>query len=103
MSEIDNSISGPTSCPFHFWRKHRHEKLSDPDPRIEMAADAPTSGDWSMASKTLPFPRGRAHIRGQLVHQRSERHYLARQKISLEQIARVSSLHCSAEKSRRNI
>src|SRR5947207_13990382 len=103
MREIDISISGPTSCPFHFWRKHRHQKLSSSDPRIEMADDAPTSGDRSLANKTFPPSRGRAHIRGELVHQWSERHYVARKKISLEQIAGIYSLHCSAKKNRRNI
>ena len=64
-----------------------------PNPRIEVAANATTSGDRSLANKTFPFSRGRVYIRGQLVHQWSERHYVARQKISLEQIARVSPLH----------
>ena len=74
-----------------------------PTARIQMAADAATSRDRSLENKRVPFSRGRVHIRGELVHQRSERHYVARQKISLEQIARISPLHRRAEKSRRNI
>src|SRR5262249_31243850 len=45
----------------------------------------------------------RVHHSGELVHQRFERHYLARKEISLEQITRISPIHRSAKKSRGNI
>ena len=55
--------------------------------------------------KTAPFAfsRGGVHNNRELVHERFERHHVARQKISLEQIARISPVRLGAERSWRNI
>ena len=102
-SKIDNRLSETASRAFHIWRKRRHEKFSGADARIQMVADAATGGDRFVENKALPFGRRRFYVSRELVHQRPERHYLARQKISLEQIARVSAVRRRAEKSRRNV
>ena len=70
---------------------------------IQMAAHAATSRDRSLENRAVPFSRGRIHNSRELVHERFERHHLARQKISLEQIARISPVHLRAERSWRNI
>ena len=70
---------------------------------IQMVAHAATSRHRSLENRAFPFPRGRVHNCRELVHERFERHHLARQKISLEQVARISPVHRRAEKSRRNI
>ena len=49
-----------------------------------------------------PAPRRRFHFGRQLVHERPERHRVARRKISLEQIARVPPFRRRAEKRRRD-
>ena len=70
---------------------------------IQMAAYTTTSGHRSLENGAFPFPRRRVHDCGELVHERFERHCLARKKISLEQVTRISPVHRRAEKSGRNI
>jgi hypothetical protein len=57
----------------------------------------------SLEDGPFAFSRGSVHNNRQLVHKRSERYYVARQKISVEQIARISAVHFGAKRSRRNI
>src|SRR5215472_889481 len=68
-----------------------------------MAADAATSCDRSLEDRTLPFSCRSVHYSGELVHKWPERHHLARQKIPLEQIARISQVRFRAERSPRKV
>ena len=54
-----------------------------------MAADAATGRDRSLEN-ARPLPRRGIHNDRELVHERIERHRVAGQKISMEQIARIS-------------
>src|SRR5581483_10404529 len=60
-------------------------------------------GDTSLENQPGSAPRRRLYHRSQLVNQRQERYRLARQKISVEQVARISSLHRCAKSCRRNV
>ena len=88
---------------FTFGENVGTKKFPGANTRIQMAADAATGRDRSLENKSLPSPRRGFHFGGELVDQRIERHYLARRKISLEQIARVHSLHLGTKKMRRNV
>ena len=68
-----------------------------------MAADAPARRHRSVEDQSPSRARGRFHFRRQLVHERIERHRMARRKISLEQIARVHSLRRRAETRRETL
>src|SRR5262249_16259513 len=91
------------SRTFYIRRKHRDEGFSGAAAGLQMAAHAATRRNRSLENGAPPFSSRRVHHSGELVHERFERHYLARQKISLEQITRVSTVHSRGEKSRRNI
>ena len=65
-----------------------------------MAADPPTGGYGSLENRSGSLARGCSYFGGELVDQRVERHYLARQDISLEQIARIFAFRISTEKIR---
>ena len=68
-----------------------------PTHRFEMAAHAPADRDRPLENQSPSPPRRRFHLGRELVHQRIERHRVARRKISLEQVTRVSSLRCRAQ------
>ena len=102
--EVDNRISATASRAFHLWRKHRDERFSRAAAWIQMAAHTTTSRDRSLENEAFAVSRRRVYTSiAELVHQRSERHHVARRKISLEQIARISPVRRRAEKSRRTI
>src|SRR5436190_778683 len=65
-----------------------------------MAADAPTGRYESLENGSESATCGGFYFCGELVYQRLERHYMARQEISLEQIARILAFHLGAEKIR---
>ena len=101
--ESDSRISAAPSRTFYLRRKHRDERFSGAAARLQMAAHAATSGDRSLEDGPFAFSRGGVHNNRELVHERFERHHVARQKISVEQIARISPVRLRAEKSRRRI
>ena len=101
--KVDSRISAAASRAFHIRRKHRDERFSRAAAWIQMAAHTTTSGDRSLENGAFPFPRRRVHNCGELVHERFERHCLARKKISLEQVTRISPVRRRAERSGRNI
>ncbi len=92
-------ISAAASRTFHIRRKHRDKRFSGSAAWVQMAAYAATGGDRSLENGAFPFPRRRIHNCRQLVHERLERHCMARQKISLEQVTRISSVRLRAERS----
>ena len=68
-----------------------------------MAADPATGRHRSLEDGPFAFSRGSVHNNRELVHKRFERYYVARQKIFVEQIARISPVRFRAERSWRNI
>ena len=56
---------------------------------------------WKTARS--PSRAASVHHNRQLVHERFERHYLARKKISMEQVTRISPIHRRTAKGGRNI
>ena len=88
---------------FHLWRKHWEQTVSGAPAQIEMAPDPAAGRDRSLEDESHAGEGRRFHLDRKLVHQRLERHRVARRKISLEQVARISSFRCRAEKIRRTI
>ncbi len=101
--KIDHQISAPPPCPFHLRRECRQRCFPGSDPQFEVASHAPADRDRSLENQSPSPSRRRLHVRRELVHERAERHRVARRKISLEQVARVSPVRRRAEEIRRTV
>ena len=88
---------------FTFGENIGSKRFPVPLTQTEVVADPAADRDRFLEDESRAWSRRRLYLDRKLVHQRFERHRVARRKISLEQVARIPSFRCGAEEIRRAI